>query len=293
MGSILDYDDVPDPAEFSVEKQRRSSLCSRIIRLEDLPISRFPDGHVHIDASHADVNYLARQLTVSIRNGDDLLLLAQAREILPYLENLHIAYMSASRADRRFSNKEAHDLRINCKIINSLGFTSVQVLRPHSQVMLALLDNAAEVDVTPALIREVHTNKPNRVIIVPDAGAASWVPKIAEAGGFPTLQVLKKREVVNGERRVTVTAHGPVLPDHNYTIVDDICDGGATFIGISQFLQDQGVPISNIALCVTHAMFTYGVECVMKHFSEIAITNSYLGEWYPKLHPNLRVIAVR
>lgn len=284
------------PTPFSVEYEKRSTVGNHVLRLEHIPCSVFPDGHKHLNTHVPGKPHWMHPavLDVCIRDGSDILLIGQAMEIFKSAPTrLRISYMSAGRADRRFSENEAHDLRINCKIINSFGFRYVQVLRPHSQVMLALLDNSTEADVTPALIRKVHTNKANRVIVVPDAGASSWVPKIAEAGGFPTLQILKKREIVNGERKVTVSAHGPVFPDHNYTIVDDICDGGATFVGISQFLQEQGVPISNIALCVTHAMFTNGVDSVMKHFSEIAITNSYLGKWFPDLHPNLKVIAVR
>jgi ribose-phosphate pyrophosphokinase len=53
--------------------------------------------------------------------------------------------------------------------------------------------------------------------------------------------------------------------------VDDICDGGRTFIEISKALDGyQG----ELYLFVTHGIFSKGFEELFKHFTKIYTTNS-------------------
>jgi ribose-phosphate pyrophosphokinase len=268
------------------------------IQLERVPFSRFPDGHVHFEkpsdrVSLNEFNHRATRVIAGIQTGDYLLLLAQLKEAYPALTDLEITYMSASRSDRAFRPGEANDLRINCRIINSMKFERVRVLRPHSPAMLALLDNAKENDVTPWLVREVTAGKKDCTIVIPDAGASSWVPKVLEGRDYPMIQALKKRTEKDGVRSLSAKLCDPVFPDHNYIIVDDICDGGATFIAISKALQDAKVPVSNIALCVTHGIFSKGFDELMANFSKIAVTNSIPAYWNTTPPNNLIVCKVR
>ena len=159
--------------------------------------------------------------------------------------------------------------------------------------MVALLENARERDVTPNLVRAVTANKKDCTIVIPDAGASSWVPKVLKGRDFPMIQVLKTRTEKDGVRSLSAKLCDPVFPDHNYIIVDDICDGGATFIAISKALQDAGVPVKNISLCITHGIFSKGFDELMANFSEIAVTNSIPAYWNTNPPNNLIVSKVR
>ena len=63
----------------------------------------------------------------------------------------------------------------------------------------------------------------------------------------------------------------PDLPYMPILIVDDLCDGGGTFLGIAN--QAEGtVPLG---LYITHGIFSKGFGELGKHFSKIYTTNSY------------------
>jgi ribose-phosphate pyrophosphokinase len=61
-------------------------------------------------------------------------------------------------------------------------------------------------------------------------------------------------------------------------IIDDICDGGATFINIAKEIQKQyelTTPKPKIYLIVTHGIFSKGLEELGEYFESIYCTNSY------------------
>jgi ribose-phosphate pyrophosphokinase len=68
----------------------------------------------------------------------------------------------------------------------------------------------------------------------------------------------------------------PGIDQHNkikYVIVDDICDGGRTFIEISKTIHNVR-PTAEIYLVVTHGIFSSGYDELNKYFSGIFTTNS-------------------
>lgn len=59
-------------------------------------------------------------------------------------------------------------------------------------------------------------------------------------------------------------------------IVDDICDGGGTFIGIADKLRSQGYA-GKLGLYVSHGIFSKGVLCLVENnrFDHIYTTDSF------------------
>ena len=62
--------------------------------------------------------------------------------------------------------------------------------------------------------------------------------------------------------------------DGKFIIIDDICDGGRTFIGIAEAIKEQ-VQNPEIYLLVTHGIFSAGYNQLMNYFDKIYTTNSY------------------
>ena len=56
-------------------------------------------------------------------------------------------------------------------------------------------------------------------------------------------------------------------------IVDDICDGGRTFIGLAEELKKKNA--GDLYLFVTHGIFSQGFSELKKHFKKIFSTNSF------------------
>jgi ribose-phosphate pyrophosphokinase len=63
----------------------------------------------------------------------------------------------------------------------------------------------------------------------------------------------------------------------NFVIVDDICDGGRTFLEIAKTIRsERNISIfgDKIYLVVTHGIFSAGFDELKKHFDGIYCTNS-------------------
>jgi ribose-phosphate pyrophosphokinase len=59
-----------------------------------------------------------------------------------------------------------------------------------------------------------------------------------------------------------------------YVIVDDICDGGRTFIELAKAIKKERIS-AKIYLVVTHGIFSAGLKELNQHFEGIFTTNSY------------------
>lgn len=83
---------------------------------------------------------------------------------------------------------------------------------------------------------------------------------------YQLLSVLKKRNVKTGEITET-TVHIDDLNGKDCYIVDDICDGGRTFIEIAKVLRRKNS--GKIILMVSHGFFTKGKSVILKHIDSI------------------------
>jgi len=70
-------------------------------------------------------------------------------------------------------------------------------------------------------------------------------------------------------------------------IIDDICDGGATFINIAKILTGYKEFKGKIYLIVTHGIFSKGFAELSQYFKGIYCTNSYSDL---KFHPSVNDI---
>ena len=233
-----------------------------------MEIIKFPDGHKHLKIAGNEL--LSEKVEISIRSFDDLFLLAQYKTVNKNLKYLRINYLLGARFDRKFSSYDSLDLKIIADFINNLNFEKVEILKPHSDVSLALINNSESISLTSDIfIRCIEENKiEDYSIIVPDAGASKWVEK--ELGSSYVIQCYKDRNTSTGEINVIKFAQ---TPKETCIIVDDLCDGGATFINIAKQLKEKGV--KNIYLVVTHGIFSKGFRVFDGLINKIYCTNSF------------------
>jgi len=69
----------------------------------------------------------------------------------------------------------------------------------------------------------------------------------------------------------------PTLDQHadlKYVIIDDICDGGRTFIELAKAIKGSR-PSAKVYLVVTHGIFSAGFKELSQYFEGIYTTNSY------------------
>lgn len=261
-------------------------------------ISQFPDGQQQVTIlSYNDGKILdkkARHLSsyeieikARLNNFKDLELIccvvASLRGLGVKNIELYTPYFLGSRSDRKFEEGSNNYLKtVICPIINSLGFIKVTVLDPHSDVLEACLNNFSKISnlavVEEALV-EFKLYKENIILISPDAGANKKIYKLAEEIGYKgEIITCSKSRDVDGKLTKTEVPIKSSAGAIDYIIIDDICDGGATFINIAQKIKDKQLTEpykSKIYLVVTHGIFSKGFEELNKYFDGIYCINSY------------------
>ena len=63
------------------------------------------------------------------------------------------------------------------------------------------------------------------------------------------------------------------LQGRDCLVVDDICDGGGTFLGLAKELKAKNA--GKLYLAVSHGIFSRGVERLLEHYDGVFSTNSF------------------
>jgi len=208
-------------------------------------------------------------------NGFGLLLLAvdALKRMDVKLINVFIPYFPAARQDRVMIAGEPLSVKVYADILNSLKLNKVTVFDAHSEVTSALLDNC-EVISNHAFIAEVLKKIGNDVkLISPDGGALKKIYKVSEyLGGIDVVECSKSRDVKTGKLS-GFKVYDDNLQGIDCLIVDDICDGGGTFIGLAEELKKKNA--GKLYLAVSHGIFNKGFDVFQKDFEKIFTTNSF------------------
>lgn len=243
---------------------------------DGLQFLSFPGGerHVRLPPSVLSANDRCWTLQADVYSTEgvmDLLLLTDAlrRAIVPGAQvHLVLPYVPYARQDRVALPGEPLSAAVFCRLVNGLGFDTVTISDPHSDVVPALLDRVRVVPATPyvRLVREqALAQLPAVALVAPDAGARKRVDTVGQALALPVVHAGKKRDAATGALSgAEVTGAVPDLP---LLIVDDICDGGGTFISLARVLRER--TRQPLYLYVTHGLFTKGLAPLQAHFDGI------------------------
>ncbi len=253
-------------------------------------ISQFPDGQQTVDLidwpllTATDEGVTVRSRLNTFKDLELIICaVAAIRDIKPNREiGLYVPYFIGARSDRKFTEGGVNYLKqVICPIINSLKLTNVVVLDPHSDVLEACLDNYTKVDnhlVVKYALKDIDNKDGARsriCLVSPDAGAYKKIFDVAKEFDIPNIITANKvRDLKTGK---ILRTEIPVLDQHadlKYVIVDDICDGGRTFVELAKAIKD-GRPTAKVYLVVTHGIFSAGFEELNKLFERIYCTNSY------------------
>lgn len=266
-------------------------------------LSTFPGGEPHIKIQEGALKFNTAVQHVYIasrlRNGQELLnLLVTIDAVHRYFPNAEIIaylpYIPGARQDRAYGG-EALTCKVYADLINNSKIDRVITLDPHSDVQTALLDTKQLVitglDLANKAYTHVHTNEQSFPLIVfPDTGAKKKYvnqlrPNTSINNGKSFRAALNKPWYITGDKlRDTQTGKisgFTVIDDYEFSseepvlIVDDICDGGGTFIGLGEELIKRGVNPEKLYLYVTHGIFSKGFKELSKVFKTIYTTDSW------------------
>jgi ribose-phosphate pyrophosphokinase len=155
--------------------------------------------------------------------------------------------------------------------INARNFPKVTVLDPHSEVISALINRCHVVHAHECFRTMVEGYYDG--VVSPDAGAEKRASAVAKKLRVPLLHGWKTRNVATGEITGFGLERSDVIetPRPRVLVVDDICDGGRTFIGLGGVLKERGLRAD---LYVTHGLFSQGTSKLLVHYDKIICTDS-------------------
>lgn len=237
----------------------------------------FPGGEPHIRIQSNVTDVVEITITTRIQSFNDFGVLLCAIDALKRLRvekiNVFMPYFPGARQDRIMLPGETLTVKVYADILNNLNLNCITIFDPHSEVTPALLNNC-EVITNHHFIKKVTEKINNDIVLVsPDGGALKKIYKVSEfLGAVPVVECSKKRNVQHGKLE-GFKVYEEDLQGKDCLIVDDICDGGGTFIGLAEELKKKNA--GNLYLAVSHGIFSQGTEKLNSIFKKVFTTDSF------------------
>lgn len=186
--------------------------------------------------------------------------------------SLNMDFLPYGRQDKNISNRTTFALRTFAKMINVLELNEITSLNTHNEVLTTcLINNFKNYFPWSSIVEAVDDSNPD-VLCFPDDGASIRYDN--------ELRFLHKTHVYGNKTRDQLTGdvteyflYGNVS-NKDVLIVDDICDGGSTFIHLTKALLTAGA--KSVSLYTTHGIYSKGLGPLLK--SGIKKIYNKLGE---------------
>lgn len=257
---------------------------------------KFIGGEIHFklkDLSMYDPKYTSIQILTRLNSVEDIFVLGIVTDTIqkdirynslgfkPFIEVV-IPYMAYQQADRDFGIGECFSLTTMANFLNALHVNRYIIYMPHSEITPALMPKAVIID-DRTFIRDIisnvlNVNDEDIFMLTPDAGAYKRSGKLISAMNFQgsLVSANKYRNLNSGD----IESLELSLQDFNGSdvlIVDDLCMGGNTFIGLAKEIQKRNV--GNLYLAVSHMVPQVINEELLQYFTRIFTTNSRFGRY--------------
>lgn len=242
---------------------------------------KYPTGEIHVELKeeyereNSDEDMV---IECHCRNAEDLFAVAMAGALLPKALYF-LPYMPFSRHDhRRNQYTDGFPLDVVARMIGGMNILTVD---PHSDVVANDVLHITQKQVVDFYRDYMYPNGDTSLtFVIPDAGASkkayTWLREEDNV-----IQCVKKRDRATGK----LSGFKIVPPDdeigehETFVIVDDICDGGGTFLGVKEAIASEMQFHPNIQLWVSHGMFQKDkLGNLLKGFNRIAAFDNY-GWW--------------
>lgn len=261
-----------------------------IVNGREITSSRFSGGEVHVNVEGMFVHSVNR-IIAYLYSSDDIMKLmltvdALRRESPGCWIGLKIPYFPYGRQDRVCHKGEAFSLEVMCNMINSLG-CNITITDPHSEKTQELLDNCAVETQEDIFLENDFLDvilEHDMIMVAPDAGASEKVRHLSEEYRIDAVYCTKKRKP---ETRWidSYLQEGVDYKGKTFIVIDDICDGGMTFVNLADKLLLAGA--KELHLYVTHGIFSQGFDTLRsyyKHFYCYHTLKNYSEDSLKKLN---------
>jgi ribose-phosphate pyrophosphokinase len=263
---------------------------------------RYPGGEVGVRA----VGAAPRKLLARIHSSDELLALIHYLDAVQgQVEELLIPYLPYARQDRVAAPGDPLAIAVLARLLCSSGvrtFASLDVHSPAAERAFSTVGaSLRNLPATPWLQRFVEhcERSPDQELwfVAPDKGARTRTRALAEALSSAQRPI----GLIHGEKvrdphtgalagfRIDPQESPPTLErDALVVVVDDICDGGGTFLGLAAALR-KSYGEHELNLWTTHGIYSKGLDELAAHYQRIGCTDSFRSG---RSHARLSVLAL-
>jgi ribose-phosphate pyrophosphokinase len=194
------------------------------------------------------------------------------QEVNPKNIELHIPYLPYGRQDRVCTQGESFALQVFANtLVANAWFSKLVMYDAHSSASwnvfskyLFEVENKSQADCAKYLPRF-------DALVAPDKGASTKVNTHFQVRGFDTKVFTLNK--VRQDGRVIYEDYAYDTISGKVCVVDDICDGGATFLSLAEMLWRTQPNIKSLNLYVTHGIFSKGVAELLKFYDTIYVHN--------------------
>jgi len=238
---------------------------------------KFPAGEVGVKLprieEHEKVGIVltmptSDEIFIALNILDALAVQGVARENI----DLFIPYMPYGRQDRVCHEGESFALRVFGHMLKAFPhYNNIYVKDMHSEVThQALMGYGVQFKHMSQSSCAKYLPKFD-ALIAPDKGAAEKVMTHYQVALGTPCHTLNK---VRLDGRVIYEDYPHDTIKGNVCVVDDICDGGATFLSLATMLERSQPNITSLNLYVTHGIFSKGVKELLESYDTIYVHNN-------------------
>lgn len=228
---------------------------------EDVELRKFAGGECNVRFSEVLNGTERVRLNTRLNSSDDVMNLILAADALRRMNVKHIEalipYVPYARQDRVMVPGESLSIKVFAGLLNNLQLDKVIVFDPHSDVTPALINNCVIIpnyEMVNYFLAELQLK--DFVLVSPDLGAYKKVDKLAQQIGYKgeiatgiKVRNLETGEILRSDVNTADLGGKPCL------IVDDICDGGRTFIELAAALKAKGA--GDLYFIASHGVFSH------------------------------------
>jgi ribose-phosphate pyrophosphokinase len=247
---------------------------------EAVQLRKFAGGECHVKFLVDFTENDKIRIETRLNSSDDFMNLCLAVDALRNMGVKHIEafipYIPYARQDRVMVPGEPLSIKVFAKLLNSLDLQKVTVFDAHSDVSVALIDRCINIpnhESVKAFITKLKLE--NYVLVSPDLGAYKKVDKLARKLGYmgEIATGIKVRDLETG--LITKSdVNTSDLSGKACIVVDDICDGGRTFIELAAALKSKNA--GELYFIASHGIFSHNALERLQEagYKNIGSTNS-------------------
>lgn len=189
---------------------------------------------------------------------------------------LRVPYLPYGRQDKKVDNKLSFALSTFKDVLYSANITRIETFDAHSESQMVYEDDESPMPQVENFHSNVLSQNTYNTIIFPDEGALKRYGAYFRMLDYDVAYCEKVRDQLSGNiLGLRLIGDESLIANKHILIVDDICDGGMTFVKVAEELNK--FKPKQVDLAVSHGIFSKGkgvlVEAGIKN---IYTTNSLL-----------------